>query len=257
MKTTLVALSTALSLCAALCAQTAPKSDAPVDAKQRVIQTHRVTDPAARSNLLAKTGGMIQAAATGPVILFLNAQKRVTAPALRETPDQIQKLLYLPCTFRDKPSETPIADAINALAETNCAGVIVIGDSAGYPSLLVAPENRWVLINVAALGGQDVSIEQLTERVQKETWRAFGYVMGAANSNFEHCLLKPVFQPADLDALKIKVLSPEPFNKIMLQAQKLGMSSVRITSYRKAVQEGWAPAPTNDCQRAIWQELKK
>jgi hypothetical protein len=88
-------------------------------------------------------------------------------------------------------------------------------------------------------------------------WRAFGYVMGAANSNFEHCLLKPVFATADLDALTPKSLSPEPFAKIMTQAQKMGIKPARMTSYRKAVEEGWAPAPTNDFQRAIWQELKK
>ena len=81
--------------------------------------------------------------------------------------------------------------------------------------------------------------------------------MGAANSNFEHCLLKPVLTPADLDALKSLSLSPEPFNKIMMQAQKLGITPLRTTSYRKAVEEGWAPAPTNVFQSAIWNALKK
>ena len=36
-----------------------------------------------------------------------------------------------------------------------------------------------------------------------------------------------------------------------IAAQKLG--SVRRATYKQACREGWAPAPTNDYQRAIWE----
>jgi len=110
---------------------------------------------------------------------------------------------------------------------------------------------------VAALCGPDVSADKLAERVQKETWRAFAYLMGAANSTYEHCLMKSVLSPADLDALTAKAVCPEPLNQIALHAKKLGMKPVRLTTYRKAVEEGWAPAPSNEMQRSVWQELKK
>jgi hypothetical protein len=29
-----------------------------------------------------------------------------------------------------------------------------------------------------------------------------------------------------------------------------------MTTYRNAVMEGWAPAPTNDIQRAVWDAVK-
>ena len=35
-----------------------------------------------------------------------------------------------------------------------------------------------------------------------------------------------------------------------------GMQPFRRTTYRNAVREGWAPAPTNDAQRAIWDAVK-
>ena len=69
--------------------------------------------------------------------------------------------------------------------------------------------------------------------------------------------MKPVLTPADLDALTGKGLSPEPFSKILAHAQKLGIKPARATTYRKAVEEGWAPPPTNDFQKAVWEELKK
>jgi hypothetical protein len=215
-------------------------------------------NPAARSNMLAKTGGLIQTPISGPVMLFLNTQTRIPAAELQATADHIQRILRLPCTFTTiKGTREPSAEAAQALTDKQTASVIVICDSPSQPSLLVAPENRWALVNVAALGGQDVAANKLTERLQKELWRAFAYVMGAANSNFEQCLLKPVLGVDDLDALKGKMISPESFNKILEQAQKLGMQPTRQVTYRKAVEEGWAPAPTNDYQRTIWQEVKK
>ena len=258
MRTARPALSAALSLCVAAClAQPAPKPAAPLLPRSSALRVPQPANPAAYSNMLAKTGGILPTPATGPAILFLNTQKRIPAQALHAIPDQIQKTLRLPCRTSDKPSSEPVADAVSAVADTNNAAAVVIGDAAGYPALLIAPESRWALVNVAALGGPDVPADKLAERVQKETWRAFGYLMGAANTSFEHCLLKSVFTPADLDALKAHGLSPEPFTKIMAHAQKLGMKPSRSTTYRKAVEEGWAPAPTNDFQRAIWQELKK
>jgi len=214
-------------------------------------------DPIAQSNLLVRTGGMIQPPISGPSILFLNTQKRIPASTLQETFDRIQKLLHLPCVFLTKSATDPVADANKALADKKTAAVIVICDSPSQPALLVAPESRWVLVNVDALGGSDTQPDKLAERAHKELWRAFGYLMGAANSTYEHCLLKPVFSNADLDALSCSTISPEPFGKFMAQAKKLGIKIIRPTTYRKAVEEGWAPAPTNDIQRAIWDELKK
>ena len=207
--------------------------------------------------MLARTGGLVKAPAEGPALLFLNVQTRVAADTIGAVSGQMAEMLRLLVVLKTIPSDEPVAEALKALTDKDTAAVVVIADTPGYPALLVAPENRWALVNVAALGGAGVTAETLADRTQKEVWRAFGYLMGAANSNFEHCLLKPVLVPADLDAFKAKSLSPEPFSKIMTHVEKLGMKLQRTTTYRKAVEEGGAPAPTNDFQRAIWKELKK
>lgn len=219
--------------------------------------TTRAISPAARSNMLAKTGGMIRSPAEGPAILFLNTQTRVANSVLDMPVEQISKMLRFSTLKKDTQTDDPIDAALTALKDNNTAAVVVLCDSKNQPSLLIAPENRWAMVNVSALADADTSSEILAERTQKEIWRAFGYLMGAANSNFQTCLMKPVFSTKDLDDLKVKSLCPEPFNKIMEQAQKLGIKPQRMTTYRKAVEEGWAPAPTNDFQKAIWNELKK
>ena len=259
MKTGFTAM-TMLSLCAALGAQPAPSLHPAATSGTSASPSRKVTrvmDPAALSNMLAKTGGILQTPVLGPSVLFLNTQKRVPASVVHDALASLNTLLRLSFSYRDKPSVTPVADAVSVLSDTNVAAVIVIGDAEGYPSLLVAPESRWALVNVAALAGSGVSAEILSERVRKETLRAFGYVMGAANSTSESCLMRFVMSPADLDAIQVRLFCPEPLNKFLAQAKKLGVTQARRTTYRKAVEEGWAPAPTNDFQRTIWNELKK
>ncbi|OQC18599.1 MAG: hypothetical protein BWX69_03290 [Planctomycetes bacterium ADurb.Bin069] len=253
MKTFTLFFAAAASCCLTAAAQTA----APAPQAPAAKPAPRAMTPEIRAKLMARTGGMIQSKAEGPSVLFLNTQSRVDAAALTEPVAQVNTMLRLPALSKDAPTDAPLTAALEALKDPAVASVVVVGDSAGYPALLVAPESRWALVNVAALGGPDTAPDTLTERTRKEVWRAFGYLMGAAHSNFEACLMKPVLAPEDLDALKGKGLSPEPFNKILAHAQKLGIKPARMTTYRKAVEEGWAPAPTNDFQKAIWEEVKK
>lgn len=49
---------------------------------------------------------------------------------------------------------------------------------------------------------------------------------------------------------------PQVYETAQRQAKALGLGQVRRTSYRKAVEEGWAPAPTNEFQQAIWDAAK-
>jgi len=238
-------------------AQPIPLKAQNVDRKDTSKSFKSVASPETRSNFLAKTGGFLTMPCKGGHLLFLNAQTAVEADSLRKVGATVQQYFRLSVALKSVPSDAPVRVALEALDDTNTAAVVVIGDSAGYPALLVAPESRWAMVNVAALGGKDVSAELLTDRTCKEVWRAFGYLMGAAHSNIENCLLKPVLNPSDLDTLSSKTLSPEPLNKIMLTAKKLGMHPFQTTTYRKAVEEGWAPKPTNAVQQAIWDELKK
>ena len=42
---------------------------------------------------------------------------------------------------------------------------------------------------------------------------------------------------------------------IMAWAKSHGLASAKRVAYKKACQEGWAPAPTNDIQKAIWDKV--
>jgi len=252
MKTLFCVLISVLYMCLCVGAQNAPQAPAAVPTPAR-----RALPPEARGMLFAKTGGYIQAKAEGPELLFLNAQTRVPASVIDEPVEQIGKLLRLPARRKDTPKTgEPLTAALDALQDKGVAVVVAVGDTPGYPALLIAPEAHWALVNVAALDGEGVTPETLATRTRKEVWRAFGYLMGAGHTKVDACVMKPVLSTKDLDELKGACLSPELFNQIYAHAQKLGIQPARRTTYAKAVEEGWAPPPTNEIQRAIWEKRK-
>ena len=59
----------------------------------------------------------------------------------------------------------------------------------------------------------------------------------------------------DIDSLKMEQACPEPFREMSLSAAKLGIAQAKLTSYRRACVEGWAPAPANEYQKTIWDEV--
>jgi hypothetical protein len=148
--------------------------------------------------------------------------------------------------------------ALSALREgTNVVAFAVsVVDAIGQPGLLVAPEERWAVVNVAALTTDKAPADVLGRRLQRELWRATCYVMGSANSTFPHCAMKPVFRPSDLDSLAL-MACPEAYMRMQSTWEKAGMHPVRMAPYRRAVEEGWAPQPTNDIQRTVWDEVHR
>ncbi len=209
------------------------------------------------TQFLVKSGGLVQTPSQGPGIKFLNAQSRVPREAIGESISSIQKLIRLSVQTEQATGKEDAATlAETALKNTAVAAVVVIVDKPGQPALLVAPESRWAVVNVGALATTGVSAETLELRAKKELLRAFSYVMGAANSGYEACVMKPVFKPEDLDAIKGETLAPDTLMKTSSQATKMGIKPARMTTYRKACEEGWAPMPTNSFQKAIWEEVK-
>ena len=230
-----------------------------VPPKPRAAATNDAARGAAmRAALLAKTGGFVTAPASGPALLLLDTRKGAAEKLTASAAANLQQLLRLPVKSLVRAGTDPLAEAARLLADTNtAAAVIVVTELPGQPSLLIAPENRWALVNAAALGAGSVPPALLDERLRKELPRALGYLMGAGHSVGERCLMRGISSPAELDALNARSLSLEPLGRIMTHARSLGMAPIRMAPYRKAVEEGWAAAPTNDAQKAIWNEVKQ
>lgn len=210
-----------------------------------------------RAARIAQLGGFIQEPSTGNVIRVVNAQSRVGRAAIEVSANNFLRILRLPYVIDEgKVDGCPMAYAFEMLQKPKTGAVLLITDDQKTPSMLVAPESRWGIINVAALMADNPKQEVLDRRLQQELFRTAGHVLGAANSMMQPCLMRTVLCLNDLDRDESILPQPEPFQKMMLGGMQMGMLPARTTTYKRACEQGWAPAPTNDIQKAIWEEVK-
>ena len=197
-------------------------------------------------------GGWVFSDPTGKVVRVVNAQKIVPASTLDPMIEGFKVAMGL-TLFKMEAGETGLFPAVKrGFATEKTGAVLALVDDPDAPRILCAPEESWAAVNVRALVVDNPNPETLKKRVVKEAWRSLAIALGASDTMYRPCLLSPTHSLADLDANVSMVVCPEPFPKIMDNAEALGICRVRQTSYRKACYEGWAPAPTNDYQKAIW-----
>lgn len=134
------------------------------------------------------------------------------------------------------------------------AAVFVVDDSESSIRLLSAPEERWAIVNVAPIAADGTQGEILLSRIRKETYRGLLLASGAMDSQTKGSLMGPVKQTSDIDALPEEL----PFDVMVRMTEHLkahGVTRSNMVTYRNACVQGWAPAPTNDFQKAIWDEI--
>ncbi len=200
---------------------------------------------------MEKFGGFVEPAYDGKFLYFVDAQGRVPATATEWVAGQVRIALSLPTRIERSANGAKTQDA----PPPDAGGVIFAVDVAGEPPLLVAPDSGWARVNVAALAADGASAEVLEARFKKELWRAFVILFGGGNSLNDTDVMRPVRSPKDLDVSEALVSSPEPFNVMTVGAKAAGITPVYRTTYLHAVQLGWAPAPTNKYQKAIWDKV--
>lgn len=123
--------------------------------------------------------------------------------------------------------------------------------------MTVSPEIGRGQLNVAALtndlSSADAVRKLLPNRARLEFLRLTCYAFGVGGSQFGGNLLSAT-SLQDLDSMK-PFLPVDVFDKIDASARKRGLRPEVLASYREACEQGWAPAPTNDVQKAIWQKV--
>jgi hypothetical protein len=207
-----------------------------------------------REALIARVGGLVPRQGT-PLgrIAFINAQKKIPIDELKDTfANNSSKVKGV--DFWINAESVTVANA-NKLKKANDAQIaIFIVDVPDLPMSLMAIEEGWAIMNVRALEDGKPSAELLRHRTKIEFARVYGILCGGASSQFKSRIMNEVSKPSDLngctDELPVDVTAKIP---IYLEAH--GVRSLQLIPYRRAVQEGWAPAPTNDVQKAIWDKV--
>ena len=143
----------------------------------------------------------------------------------------------------------PLETAKASLSEKGVAvAIVVCDDGSDSPALIVCPEDRMAVVNAGKLRDADAVVFE--RRLKNEMLRAVGFVLGGYASIYPG-VMKPVYKVADLDALP-PVFSPPVQGFIHEGAAAFKVAKIEHVPYAVAVKQGWAPAPTNDVQRAVW-----
>lgn len=217
--------------------------------------TRRKDPEGFRRKVLERTGGRVRKENSGQgKFVYVNAQSLIEETLLKIPAKQLGAAFRLDISVA-KGTATTLADVPNAIATCNAAAGIVLLENDDMPTMLVAPEARYAIVNVKALAKDNPPSNILMTRVHREMYRAFGYLCGAADAITEGCVMRPVSTLKDIDSLQSPMLSAEFNDRIYKHMLTWGIQPYVVATYRKACEDGWAPPPKDDIQQKIWDEI--
>lgn len=148
-----------------------------------------------------------------------------------------------------------LARAAEIRGDANVA--IFMVDDPSLPMSLLALEDRWAVVNVAKISSDNPKLLTLLRRAEKLVTRVgTGLLGGHFCLQIAFSAMQPVYSLEELDRMEGRAIAPSSLTQISYSLQKLGLAQARPCTYEQACVEGWAPAPTNDVQREIWNDVK-
>ena len=213
----------------------------------------KMTPEERRARIYKATGGfVIQPGSQKGRIAVFNAQKRVSTQELAVSTKKLSDSFGFNLTVEDAAPVT-VATAAKAKSDANAGVAVFLVDDPALPTSLVAYEDHWAILNVSKLA-EGADKVQLFGRVSAETMRVIALATGGADSQFPDTLMRHVKKPSDLDGVNA-ALPLDVMNRMILACKDLGITARRRVAYRVACKEGWAAAPTNDVQKAVWDQV--
>lgn len=211
----------------------------------------RARGEARKAQIVARQGGKVRNTVNqrGKIVI-INAQKEVPGNQITEPMTKLAD--FLKVTIEVKSAET--ADPMKARQtrddlKANALLMVVSCDTCSEP-LMVAPDGAWAIVNVKALGDKNID-----SRLRKEVVRAFAYLCGGTKSQYAHPLTAAITDIRQLDLIEQADLPIDVLMRMTEYLKTLGVTPYEEATYRSACRQGWAPAPTNDIQKAIWEQV--
>ena len=186
-------------------------------------------------------------------IRFVNAQKRVPAAEIEKVVAPFAKRLR----YDAKLVEGDAVDALTAARAVSNLGAtlaIFVVDDPKLGTMLVAPEERWAIVNVAKLSAGNPAPAFLASRTRKEALRAIAFLTGG--SHYGSPLMSGLKNVAALDDVSRERYPVDVTMRMHKYLSDLGVTRLETDTYRNALATGSDIAPTNEFQRAIYEQIK-
>ena len=190
----------------------------------------------------AKQGGFLERPdSLKGKIAFIDTQDAVKGDVIKKAIERINAGTEFNLAYNKVQAGKP-GDLLRD-SGANLAVVVIADDTT--PAMLVAPEERWAVVNARKTKSDEIT--------RKEIMRAFSLLCGGGSSQFPGGL----FNKAKLEDVEEcdEAIPTDLLNAHKDYLKQLGVTPKMRSSYKVAVREGWAPEPTNDIQKAIWDQL--
>ena len=207
-----------------------------------------------REKVLAHTGGMIERPGTGSVAI-VNVQKRIPEELVEAQSDYLRSVAHV-AVERKNRTEFSLARVDEMRKELDSPIALFIVDDSGLPMSLIALEGCWGVLNIAQIMADSPSEETAKTRFQREFVRVTSVLFSGCCSQYKGGAMHTVTKAADLDKLFSDRYTFDYVQGMAKHLPNLGITQFTRTIYKKACEEGWAPPPTNDYQKAIWERVK-
>ena len=221
-----------------------------------VEQPKTATSPADRRAAAAeKAGGRIAVPNSRKgTISIVNAQQAVPQGEIENAIAIISKADEY--NFKIESAD-PGADPVSAVRNSKSPVTVAVVANDSTPALLVSPDEGWAVVNVnkldAGLNTPDAKEKFLPSRFRKQFIRAFVLACTGTGSQYKQNFFwaKSI---QDLDLYR-EFIPQDSANNCKERLADKGVTPLKYTVYVRACHEGWAPQPTNDVQKAIWDKV--
>jgi len=218
----------------------AKKTIAPEEIQARKEQVYR------------NTGGFIRKPGSGAgKVVLLDAQDRFDHAEIEAVAGKLGETCHMDVSADRKPGVT-LADAGAAIRAAGAkAGVVVAAIGPEVPALVVLPDECCAIVNVAAFptnAGPGL--------LRRQVMRGFAAAGGAMTSQFEPTLMSSFSNLKKIEAFPVEEVPADVMLRVRTYLRHLGVTPYVVTTYKHACREGWAPQPTNEVQRVIWEKVK-
>ena len=180
-------------------------------------------------------------------ITIVNAQSRANKEWIAAAVDYLERDTCFKIELKDGTFDP-------AGLKSSAAMTIYVVDDPQLPKVVVAPDDCWGYCNIASLYTEEAPFFEA--RTKKMVSRTFAMLCGGMSSAYTISLAGPMPKVSDLDVLPNEHLPVDVTIRMTGYMEKFGVTPALLKPYKVACQEGWAPAPTNEVQQAIWDRIK-
>lgn len=188
--------------------------------------------------------------------LIYNAQKSATSSNIAVVARRLSRDMRMNFVAEDGSLDGVNGDWKSLRESKGASAIVIVTETGSTPSLLVAPDERWAVINVSKLGEglttDEAKAKFIPGRVTRQIYRAFALLGGSGKPRNESPSTVRNLNELDLSR---EALPMDTLQQLAYQLEGHGMSREVHATYKQACMQGWAPQPTNEYQKAIWDKV--